>query len=72
MFAHAISSTSPEIAISKCRCEAYSCCMASIPPPPGVSTTCTFASAFLLFAPRNTCLAVLERLPQQRAQLRLQ
>jgi len=35
ILAHAISNTSPEIHISKCKCEAYSFRMASIPAPPG-------------------------------------
>ena len=49
IFAHAISSTTPEIHISRCRFDPYCSCMFWMPPPPAVNTTCTFGS-FALFS----------------------
>ncbi len=40
MFAHAISSTSAQIPISKYSPFEYCCCIFAMPTPPGVSTTC--------------------------------
>ena len=63
MFAHAISSTAPEIHISRCRFAPYCSCMFWMPPPPGVSTTCAFGSSALfsepanLFVSANDCLS---------------
>ena len=55
MFAHAISSTSPAIHISRCRCDAYCSCMAWMPAPPGVSTTWALANSALPCSEENSC-----------------